>query len=116
SPDLREKLIEVAGGAVDKLKTASHFVILLARKGVRYDSKYLLHHLKTVHHIPEDVVSELSGHYKYFQENKNILDNERTLFDWASMQTYIALGNMMTAAAFIGIDSTPMEGFHADHL
>ena len=31
--------------------------------------------------------------------------------DWASKQTYIALANMMTAAALIGVDSCPMEGF-----
>ena len=35
----------------------------------------------------------------------------RTLFDWCSKQTYIALGNMMTGAALIGIDSCPIEGF-----
>ena len=33
------------------------------------------------------------------------------MFDWASKQTYIALGNMMTAAALVGIDSCPIEGF-----
>ncbi len=32
------------------------------------------------------------------------------------MQTYIALGNMMTAAAQIGIDSCPIEGFHREKL
>lgn len=30
---------------------------------------------------------------------------------WASKQCYIALGNLMTAAAAVGIDSCPMEGF-----
>ena len=34
--------------------------------------------------------------------------------DWASKQTYIALGNMMTSAALIGIDSCPIEGFHQE--
>ena len=29
-------------------------------------------------------------------------------------QTYIALGNMMTTAALLGIDSCPMEGFSLD--
>ena len=33
------------------------------------------------------------------------------MFDWASKQSYIALGNMLTAAAMIGIDSCPIEGF-----
>jgi len=30
--------------------------------------------------------------------------------EWASRQAYIALGNFMTAAALLGIDTCPMEG------
>lgn len=30
--------------------------------------------------------------------------------DWASRQVYIALGNFMTSAAMLGIDTCPMEG------
>jgi nitroreductase len=29
---------------------------------------------------------------------------------WAGLQTYIALGNFMTAAAAVGVDTCPMEG------
>ena len=51
--------------------------------------------------------------YQRFQtEHINVLENDRTLFDWASKQTYIALANMMTGAALIGIDSCPIEGFN----
>lgn len=115
-PVLRKKLEPVAPGAIEKLKTASHFVIILARKNVRYDSEYLLNHMKTVQYFPEDKLETISEQYKFFQKGKNILDNTRTLNDWSAKQTYIALGNMLTAAAMIGIDSTPMEGFQADHL
>lgn len=38
------------------------------------------------------------------------------IFDWAGKQTYIALGNMMTAAALIGIDSCPIEGFNREDV
>lgn len=115
-PILREKMMPVAPGAAEKLKAASHFVVLLARKGVRYDSEYLLNHMKTVQHYPEEMIGTISEQYKYFQQGKNILVNEQALNDWAAKQTYIALGNMLTAAAMIGIDSTPMEGFQADNL
>lgn len=30
---------------------------------------------------------------------------------WATNQTYIALGNLVTSAALLGIDAAPMEGF-----
>ena len=49
---------------------------------------------------------------KKFQESDfSLLENDRTLFDWSCKQTYIAMGNMMTSAAMIGIDSCPIEGF-----
>ncbi|MEO5714001.1 MAG: NAD(P)H-dependent oxidoreductase [Luteolibacter sp.] len=31
--------------------------------------------------------------------------------EWAFNQTYIALGNLLTSAALLGIDACPMEGF-----
>lgn len=113
---LREKMMKVAPGAAKKLESASHFVVILSRKGVRYDSEYLRNHMKTVHHYPEEMLDTVTEQYKYFQEGKKILDTERTLDDWSSKQTYIALGNMLTAAAMIGIDSTPMEGFNVNQL
>jgi hypothetical protein len=41
------------------------------------------------------------------------LDTDKKLFDWSAKQTYIALGNMMTSAALVGIDSCP-KGFHQE--
>jgi nitroreductase len=31
--------------------------------------------------------------------------------EWAARQTYIALGNLLTSAAMLGVDACPMEGF-----
>jgi nitroreductase len=33
---------------------------------------------------------------------------------WAAKQTYIALGFFLSAAALLGVDACPMEGFQAD--
>ena len=35
---------------------------------------------------------------------------------WGARQCYIALGNMMTAAAYEGIDSCPIEGFEKEKV
>ncbi|MDT8859221.1 NAD(P)H-dependent oxidoreductase [Alkalihalobacillus sp. MEB130] len=112
--ELRKKLKEIAWGAGGQLPTASHFVIILARtsKDVRYDSEYITNHFRTVKNAPEEVVKELPARYQNFQEKFGVLDNERTIFDWSCKQTYIALGNMLSAAAQIGIDSCPIEGFN----
>lgn len=35
----------------------------------------------------------------------------KAVTQWAKLQSYIALGNLMTCAAMLGVDSCPMEGF-----
>lgn len=35
----------------------------------------------------------------------------KAINDWAARQAYIALGNFMTSAALLGIDTCPLEGF-----
>lgn len=113
---LREKLKEFSWGAQGQLPTASHFVIILARKkkGMIYDSEYVEHMLKDVKQLPQDVVELYGQFYEKFQkEDFKLLESDRTLFDWATKQTYIALANMMTGAAYMGIDSCPIEGFDA---
>jgi nitroreductase len=34
--------------------------------------------------------------------------------EWAARQAYLALGNFMTSAALMGIDTCPMEGFEPE--
>ncbi|GAA4719577.1 NAD(P)H-dependent oxidoreductase [Brevibacillus fulvus] len=115
--DLREKLRKVSWGAQGQLPTASHFVVILSRtmKDLKFDSDYVQDQLKNVKQMPPEIVERLSGTYKNFQENDfHLLDSDRAMFDWGCKQTYIALANMMTAAALIGIDSCPIEGFDRD--
>jgi len=114
--ELREKLKQFTWGAQGTLPTASHFVVILARKqkSMKFDSDYITHMMVDVHHLPEESVEQRRGRYKIFQESDfGLLESERSTFDWAAKQTYIALGNMMTTAAMMGIDSCPIEGFKA---
>lgn len=109
--DLRKRLSDVSSGAQKQLATASHFVVILARSDASYNSPYAEYMLKDIQGMPDDVFEVTSAAYGNFQNNQGLLQNPKTLFDWASKQTYIALGNMMTAAAQIEIDSCPIEGF-----
>ena len=113
---LRELLKPVAWGAPLKLDTASHFVLGLSMKApmTKWDSDYVMHMMKDVKQLPEDVIEMYSKFYREFQESDFKLDTNKKLFDWASKQSYIALGNMMTSAALVGIDSCPIEGFHQE--
>lgn len=114
--ELRELLKPVAWGAPVKLDTASHFVLGLSMKApmVKWDSDYIMHMMKDVKQLPSEAIEMYSKFYREFQERDFDLDTDKKLFDWASKQTYIALGNMMTSAALIGIDSCPIEGFHQE--
>jgi nitroreductase len=114
--ELRELLKPVAWGAPLKLDTANYFVLGLTMKSpmTKWDSEYINHMLTDIKQLPEDVKEMYLNFYKEFQEKDFDLNNDRHMFDWASKQNYIALANMMTSAALIGIDSCPIEGFHQE--
>jgi nitroreductase len=73
--------------------------------------------MRETHHLPENIVTLRTNVYdKFLKTDFQLYDNERAMFEWSSRQTYIAVGNMMTSAALIGIDSCPIEGFNKDHV
>ncbi|MBH0175817.1 NAD(P)H-dependent oxidoreductase [Fictibacillus sp. 23RED33] len=118
-PELREQLKPVSWGAQKQLPTASHYVVMLARtaEDMMYDSEYIEHIKKDVKNLPKEAYDAISGFYKTFLESDfKLLGNDRAMVDWAAKQIYIALGNMMTAAAQIGIDSCPIEGFDQEKV
>lgn len=113
-PELREKLKPIAWGMVGQLDAASHLVVLLAKKGLRYDTPWM-HRTLEGRGLTEEQMEAALERYSYFQKHCiKVLESDRALFDWASKQTYIALGNMMTGAAMLGIDSCPIEGMDYD--
>ena len=113
--ELKKKLYPISWGAQNSMNGASHLVILLARKSTDliYDSDYLTHIMKDIKKMPEEVMEGRREAFKQFQQKDfELLESDRALFDWACKQTYIVLANMLTTAAYLGIDSCPIEGFH----
>ncbi|MDD2791366.1 MAG: NAD(P)H-dependent oxidoreductase [Sulfurimonas sp.] len=47
----------------------------------------------------------------YAEHLKETLSNDANIYAWTAKQTAIAAANMMTAAASIGLDSCPIEGY-----
>lgn len=116
---LREELKPLCWGAQTQLSTASHFLIILSRNinDLKYDSKYISDLMKNVQKLSDNIIEIKTKFYKDFQEEQfKLLESDRAVFDWGCKQTYIALANMMTAAAQIGIDSCPIEGFDRDKV
>lgn len=111
---LREKIKPFSWGMKNQLDDCSHLVILLAKKNARYDSPFFTE-VMTRKGLDEEQQKLALAKYETLQKNDmKLLESERTLFDWCSKQTYIALANMLTGAAAMGIDSCPIEGFHYD--
>ncbi|MBU1642330.1 NAD(P)H-dependent oxidoreductase [bacterium] len=52
----------------------------------------------------------------YASHLKSVLSSDENIYAWTAKQTAIAAANMMTAAAFIGIDSCPIEGFEKESV
>ncbi|MEG9500060.1 NAD(P)H-dependent oxidoreductase [Mannheimia indoligenes] len=110
NPEIRQAIKPYCWG-IPTMETSSHIVVILAKKNARFDSQYFAE-IMDRRGLEGEAREKAIAVYKKFQEQDiAILDNERSLFDWASKQTYIALGNMMTGAAMIGVDSCPIEGF-----
>ncbi|QMT32452.1 NAD(P)H-dependent oxidoreductase [Alysiella filiformis] len=107
---LRQKLKPYCWG-IPTMETSSHIVAILAKKNARYDTPYFGQIMDRRGLTGEAREKALVVYKKFQTEDIAILDSDRSLYDWASKQTYIALANMMTGAAMMGIDSCPIEGF-----
>lgn len=109
--ELRAKLKPVSWGMATQVDDASHLVVVLAKKNARYDTAFFSGIMDRRGLEGESREKALAVYKKFQEHDIRITESERTLFDWACRQTYIALGNMMSGAALIGIDSCPIEGF-----
>jgi nitroreductase len=119
NPDLREKLRELAWGGQLQLPTASHVIVTLFRKSVfmRYDSNYVQSFMRQEQNLSELACEIRTSILQKFQtDDFHLLDSISGMNDWSVRQTFIPLANMMTAAALIGIDSCPIEGFGYDSV
>jgi len=115
--DIRNRLLPVTWGGQKSIPTASHLVLLFSRTKRNFlpDAEYVAYMKKDVQKMPDDVFGGFQKRLETFLASDfKLIDNERAMFEWTSRQTYIALGNMMTSAAMIGVDSCPIEGFDKD--
>ncbi|QBQ63545.1 NAD(P)H-dependent oxidoreductase [Actinobacillus indolicus] len=116
---IRELIRDNAWGAKDKVMDCSHFVVILVRQPetLLADGEYVQHMMRDVHHIPEEALKMRQGFYRNFSEKDFGLTQDPVAFyHWACRQSYIALANMLTASAMIGIDSTAIEGFPLEKM
>jgi len=86
----------------------SHHVVFAIRSVIdaEYVEKFIAHAAK-VRNAPVESLDFYKNMIK-----SDILEGPRSkwVHEWAARQAYIALGNFMTSAALLGIDTCPMEG------
>jgi nitroreductase len=109
NPDLRGKLLTESWNQ-PQVTEASHFVVLTARTDLTAaDIDAWIARMSEVQGSSEEAVAPLKGMISGFAERMN--EEERA--EWNVRQVYIALGQLMTSAAVLGIDACPMEGISA---
>ena len=97
-----------------QITSCSHLVIVLAAiDSVKVESGLVRTKLGRKG-FPDDKLEFYVGIYG--SHLKDVLSSDDNIYSWTARQTYIALGNMMTAAAIKGIDSCPVEGFEKENV
>jgi len=106
-PALKAKL-RPASWNQSQVEDCSHLVVLTAKKDINEgDVDKFIARIAEVRGV---TVESLAG-YKGFMMG-DLVNGPRhaIIHEWAARQTYIALGNLMTAAALLGVDACPFEG------
>lgn len=94
------------------IKQCSYLLLFKARK--RLDPEYLEGFLNEMRRVRNASDEYIDG---YRSKIERVIENpEINKFSWMIRQTYIALGYATVAAAMLGIDATPIEGFDARSL
>lgn len=104
---LRAQLLPASWGQ-NQIVDASHLIVFANQTTVEnVDIDNYINNVATTRNIP---VEALTGYADFVKGSIGNM-SEEVKSTWTSKQTYIALGNLMNAAAELKIDVTPMEGF-----
>ncbi len=108
NPAIRAQLLAHSWGQ-KQVVDASHLVVLALQTNIGVsDVDRYLQRVATVQGVPLENLQGFGNLIKGFLTQPPYPLN---LEEWAARQVYIALGQLMTVAAFLGIDTCPMEGF-----
>ena len=90
------------------VQQCSHLLIFKAYKNISDEHREsYLRLMKEKRNVTDDYIETYRQKIQRVQNS-----NQINTFEWAIRQAYIALGFAMVAAAELGIDSTPIEGFN----
>lgn len=107
NPELRAQLQSASWGQ-SQIVDASHLIVFANQTTVEnVDVDKYLNNVAATRNLPIDALTGYGDYMKGFIGNLP----EEVKPTWTAKQTYIALSNLLNAAAELKIDVTPMEGF-----
>ncbi len=111
--ELKEKL-KPACWNQPQITSCSHLVVLLAGiESAKPSSGIPQKRFARRPLSQEQIESYIELYSKHLQQT---LNSDKNIYEWTARQTYITAANMMTAAAYIEIDSCPIEGFEKEKV
>lgn len=107
NPELRANLQPAAWGQ-SQIVEASHLIVFANE--TKIDDSAIDDYLKNMSETRNTPMEALAGYGAFMKSKITALTAEEKNI-WSAKQTYLALGNLLNAAAELKIDVTPMEGF-----
>jgi nitroreductase len=110
SREILEKLPPISWGQTQPVE-CSHYVVFACRKGLSVaDVDRFVARIAEVRGVSTE---SLEGYRGFMLGAHKAATDNGTVDDWCARQVYLAIGETMTAAALLGIDTCPMEGIEA---
>ena len=107
NPELRAQLQPAAWGQ-SQITDASHIIIFAHE--VNFGAEGIDSYFKNVSETRKASLESMKVYMDFMKTTITALSEEERNI-WSAKQTYLALGNLLNAAADLRIDVTPMEGF-----
>lgn len=113
NPQLRTRLREECWNQ-PQVTDSSHVVVILARTAAVEPGSAYVRQLFRRRGLPAEAEQAYLERYAAYHAHE--VAPYMSTFAWSARQCYLALANMMTGAASLGIDSCPMEGFSREQV
>jgi nitroreductase len=110
NPEIRAQLQPVSWGQ-SQITEASHLFVFA--NVVDVQANHIDSYVQNIASTRGLAVADLNG-YADFMKSKIVPLSVEQKTVWTAKQTYLALGNLLNAAAELKIDVTPMEGFEPE--
>lgn len=94
-----------------QITEASHLMVFAARIAVQHDEVDA--YIRLIANTRNQTEESLSRYGMHIKQTLASL-SEQDQLTWNEKQVYIALGQLLTTAALLHIDATPMEGFQRE--